>query len=86
MAAGRAQSAISGMIQALKRGYATASTNTGHDGPGGDASFAPRTPRESHRLRLPRGPRNDREGQGDHRRVLRQRSAPVLLERMLIWR
>ena len=29
-----------GMGQALKRGYATASTNTGHDGPGGDASFA----------------------------------------------
>ncbi len=29
-----------GMIQALKRGYATASTNTGHDGPGNDASFA----------------------------------------------
>ena len=40
-------------------------------------------PREADRLRLSRRPRDDGEGQGDHRRVLRQPGAALLLHRLL---
>ena len=56
-------------------------TNTGHDG--GDASSRPATPKAG-RLRLPRRPRDDRQRQGPHHRLLRSTAPAVLLERLLL--
>ena len=60
------------MADALRRGYATSSTDTGHAG--GSASFALGHPEKlidfGYRVRA----RDDRQGEGDHRRVLRQRA------------
>ena len=69
------------MAAALQEGYATASTDTGHKG--GNALLRARPSGEVRRLRLPRRARDDGEGQSHHRRVLRSRAAPVVLERLL---
>ena len=59
---------------ALVRGYAVASTNTGHDGSEGDASFALGHPRKANRFWTQGSPRDDLEGKSDHHSLLRQRS------------
>ena len=68
------------MSQALKEGYATASTDTGQRQ---SRHVRTRASRKNHRFRLPRGPRDDGASQVDHRIVLRQGSTHLLLERLL---
>ena len=72
------------MAQALARGYATTSTDTGHSTPG--AQLRARTSREADRLRLPLRARDDGQGEGDRQCVLRERPDAVVLQWMLDWR
>ena len=69
------------MADALRRGYATSSTDTGHTG--GSASFALGHPEKLIDFALPLRTRDDGEGQGDRQRVLRQRAEVLVLERLL---
>jgi hypothetical protein len=55
------------LAMALQSGYASASTNAGHDGNGSDASFALGHPEKVYRLCLARGARDDAEGEGADR-------------------
>ena len=74
------------MAAPLARGYAAANTDTGHEGSGMDGSFALGHPekvvdfgyRAVHEMTV--------KSKADHRGVLRQRSAPVVLERLLLRR
>ena len=60
------------MADALRRGYATSSTDTGHVG--GSARLRARPSGEADRLRVSLRARDDGQGQGDRQRVLRQRA------------
>ena len=62
----------SAMAEAVRAGYASASTDTGHVG--GRGTFALDHPEKLDRLRLALRTRDDREGQGRHSGVLRQRA------------
>ena len=66
---------------ALRGGYATASTDTGHVG--GRGTFALGSSREADRFRVALRTRDDREGQGRHPGFLRQRAQAFVLERLL---
>ena len=74
------------MAQALARGYATANTNTGHDGDGMDASFAMGHPekvidfgyRAVHEMTV--------KSKAVIAKSLRRRPSPLLLERLLLGR
>ena len=57
------------MTEAVSGGYATSSTDTGHVG--NTMALRARASREVRRLRLSLRSRDDDEGEGDHRRVLR---------------
>ena len=70
--------------EALKLGFAMATTNTGHDGrkePG--ASFVLTNPAESDRLCLPRRPSHGDDRQGHHEGVLREARRAFVLELVL---
>ena len=70
---GRARSAIRAMADALRRGYATSSTDTGQSAPG--ASFALGHPEKLIDFGYRVGPRDDGGGEGDRRRLLRHGAA-----------
>ena len=72
---------LTAMAAALARGYATSSTDTGPCGQHGQ--FRAWASREGDRLRLACRSRDDGGVESDHRRVLRFRSASVLLEWLL---
>ena len=66
---------------ALKHGFATSSTDTGHAG--GNGLFALEHARQLRRLGLPLRARDDGEGQSDHRGLLRRRAHVSYLGRLL---
>ena len=72
------------LARALARGYATASTDTGHSG--GSGSFALGHPEKADRFRVSCGPRDDRAGQGDRRGLLWQQRPAFLLEWLFVGR
>src|SRR5215467_15853237 len=73
------------LLGALARGYATASTNTGHQGRINDGSYA-----LGHREKVIdfgyRGSRNDGCCQATHRAVLRPTAEILVLEWVFDWR
>ncbi len=72
------------MQEALRRGYATAGTDTGHsaaDGPAG--MFALGHPGEDRRLRVSRAARHDREVEEDDRCLLLEAARLLLLQGLL---
>ena len=71
---------IGSLNTGLARGYASASTDTGHES--SDTTWGSE-PREGDRLRSPRHARHDGRGQGAERGVLRQAARPGLLQRLL---
>ena len=68
------------MGRALARGYAAASTDTGHVG--NTASFALGHPGKTDRFRLAGGSRDDRRLEDDRGRAFRHRAEVLLLERL----
>ena len=71
----------SAMADAVRAGYASASTDTGHVG--GSGSFALGHPEKLIDFGVAFRTRNDREGQGHHPGLLRQRAQTFVLERLL---
>ncbi len=69
------------LATALRRGYAAASTDTGHVGD--TASFAPGPSREADRFRISRGARDGARGQGHYRRALRRGAALLVFHGLL---
>ena len=69
------------MAEALRAGYATASTDTGHAG--GIRQVRARSSRKADRFRLAFRTRNDRQVESRHSGVLQRRAAALLLERLL---
>ena len=63
------------LANGVRRGYATAGHNTGHEG---DSSYAMIASREDQGLRLPVGARNDGRVEGDHQSVLRHGAHAVV--------
>ena len=71
---------IGGLTTGLARGYASASTDTGHDA--ADPTWGSQ-PRQGDRLRPPRHARDRGGGQGADRRLLRPAGGARLLQRLL---
>ena len=69
------------MADALRRGYATSSTDTGPRRR--QRELRARPSRKADRLRVSLRARDDRQGQGRRQRVLRQRAEVLVLERLL---
>ena len=77
---GRPGGTIANLEPGLLRGYATASTDTGHQASETELGLQSR---QGDRLRLPRHSRRDRGGKGGDRRLLRRPAALRLLQRLL---
>ena len=79
--AGSIQGRTNEMPQALRLGYATAGTDTGHQEPGGDWAIG--HPEKTDRFRLPFTARDDPEGQQIVKAFYDQNREVLLLQGML---
>ena len=77
---------FAGPVSVLSRGFATAGTDTGHEGSGIDASWALNRPDREVNFGQPGGPRDGGGGEDDHPSLLRPRHRVLVLRRLLAGR